>query len=400
MSELDLLALRKTSPHTGAVKVASKEGKQAVGSGSTPGTTGALGKQGKRLKVHLRAKDRIYFTANLALLFEAAVPVGDIFSSLQETSKSRSFIRALVQMRRDIEEGRPLWKALDRAGIVSDQTLALVELGEESGNLVKNLQIAAKQEEKQHMLRAKIGSALLYPGFVFAITFAVGLGVAWFLLPRLAETFSQLHIELPLVTRVVIGVGSFLGSNGAWFVPSLAVALALLAYVLFVARPTRNVGQRLLAHVPGISRLLHEVEIARFGYLLGTLLDAGLSITQSVQMLQESTASPQFRKFYGYLYDSFEDGYSLHASLQKYKAGNKLLPPAVQQMIFAGERSGNLSSVLLSVGTTYEEKSDITTQNLEAILEPILLIIVWLGVLIVAVAVILPIYSLVGGLNG
>lgn len=141
--------------------------------------------------IRLKAKDRVYFTANLALLLQAAVPLGEIFASLKETSKSRRYVKALDQMQRDVDEGMPLWKVLTRSRVVSEQTLALVRLGEESGNLAKNLQIAAVQEEKQNALRSKIMSALLYPAFVFGVTIAVGLGVAWFLLPRLAETFSQ-----------------------------------------------------------------------------------------------------------------------------------------------------------------------------------------------------------------
>lgn len=85
--------------------------------------------------------------------------------------------------------------------------------------------------------------------------------------------------------------------------------------------------------------------------------------------------------------------------MKAYAHSNKLLSPAVQQMVISGERSGSLSDVLKTAGRTYEQKADLTTQNLEAIIEPIMLIIVWLGVMVVAVAVIIPIYSLVGGLN-
>lgn len=349
--------------------------------------------------IRLKARDRAYFTANMALLLRAAVPLGEIFASLKETSRSRRFIKALDQMQRDVDEGMPLWKVLERSRIVSQQTLALVRLGEESGNLARNLQIAAMQEEKQNVLRSKILSALLYPAFVFGVTIMVGLGVAWFLLPRLAETFSQLHVPLPLISQIVINIGSFLGQNGVWFVPLVVVVLALLVYILFANRHTRALGSQLLSRTPGISRLLQEIEVARFGYLLGTLLQAGLSVTESLRLLQEAAATPSYKRFYGYLYQSFDDGFNMQSSLKKYKNSSRLLPSAVQQIVIAGERSGNLPEALLNVGTIYEAKSDTTTQNLESILEPILLVIVWLGVLIVAVAVILPIYSLVGGLQ-
>ena len=348
---------------------------------------------------HVSSRDKTYFSSNLASLLEASVPVGDIFESLQETTHSRRFKAALKQMGRDVDEGMPLWKALDRSGVASDQMLALVKLGEGSGNLVGNLRVAARQEEKQRLLQAKIISALLYPAFVLGITIVVGLGVAWFLLPRLSETFTQLHVKLPLISRIIMNVGNFLGENGIWLVPGVILSSASLVYILFVARGTRNIGRRLLFHTPGISRLLSEVEVARFGYQMGTLLEAGMTVMQSLSMLEEAVTVPKYRKFYKYLRGSFDDGYSLKSSLNKYRGINKLLPPAVQQIIIAGERSGGLSDAFLRVGKIYEEKSDITTQNLEAILEPVLLVLVWFGVLVVAVGVILPIYSLVSGLQ-
>jgi type II secretory pathway component PulF len=85
--------------------------------------------------------------------------------------------------------------------------------------------------------------------------------------------------------------------------------------------------------------------------------------------------------------------------MRQYKGSRKVLPSAVQQMVNAGERSGSLSEVMITIGSTYEQKADISTANLEAIIEPIMLIVVWIGVMMVAVAVILPIYSLVGGLS-
>jgi type II secretory pathway component PulF len=348
---------------------------------------------------HVSSKEREYFTANLSLMLDAAVPVHDILSSLQESTKSRALKKALIQMQNDIDDGLPLWKALERSGIVSTQTLALAKIGEQSGNLPNNLKIAASQEAKQRILKSKISSALLYPAFVLGTTVVVGVGVAWFLLPRLAETFAQLHIKLPLISRVFINLGTFLSRYGMRVVPALIVSMIILILILFVWRPTRSLGQRLLMYIPGIAGLLREIEIARFSYMVSTLLEAGLSITKSLQLLQNATESPRYQKLYKSMHDSFDNGESFAYIFQTNKSLRKLLPSPVQQMIISGERSGNLSDTLANVSYIYEEKSDTTTRNLEAILEPILLIFVWLGVLGVAVAVILPIYSLVGGLR-
>lgn len=350
-------------------------------------------------KYHLSSKDREYFTSNLALILQAGVAVGEGLSSLAETSNSRLLTRAMNQIKNDIDDGTPLWRALERSGIVGRQTLALVQLGEQSGRLVQNLQVAAQQEEKQRIFRAKLRSALIYPIFVMSLTLLVGLGVAWFLLPKLADTFSSLDVELPLISSIFINFGAFLKENGYWAVPVGVGSGAFILYLLFGAPKTRIIGQWLLFHTPGVSTLMYEIEVSRFGYLLGTLLGAGLSVTEALDLLERATNARAYQKFYRYLYKAFENGYSMRTSLPKYKRTRTLLPPAVQQMIIAGERSGALPDTLTSIGKIYEQKADVSTQNIETILEPIMLIIVWLGVMGVAIAVILPIYSLVGGLG-
>jgi type IV pilus assembly protein PilC len=353
----------------------------------------------KNRKYHVSARYRDYFTTNLALLLNADVSLQEVFDSLKETSKSQPFKAALDQMKRDIDEGVPLWKTMDRSGIVSEQTLALVRIGEESGKLVDNLRVAARQEDKQRVFRSKVRSAMLYPSFVLGLTGLVGIGVAWFLLPKLAVTFTQLQVKLPAISKVFIDFGLFLKHNGVWAVPGGLLVLALLIYVLFFLKPTRSMGQRILYLIPGVSKLLHEVEVARFGYLLGTLMEAGLSVTQSLQSLRDATSAVQYKHLYQHLYEAFEEGYSFRSALPKFRNSTQLIPAPVQQMVIAGERSGSLPETLKNIGTIYEERSDISTQNLEAVLEPILLIFVWIGVMGVAIAVILPIYSLVGGLG-
>lgn len=356
-------------------------------------------KKGRVTTSHLPYKQREYFTENLALLLKSAVPVQDALESLRSTASSRQMKKALARMSADIEAGYNLAQALERSGTVSDQTLALARLGEASGQLVENLQLAARQEEKRHVFRSKVRSALIYPSFVLGLTVAVGLGVAWLLLPRLASTFTQLQVKLPLVSRVMIDFGIFLKDHGVVVVPIVLAALALLGYILFAAPHTKDIGRRMLLKLPGIGRLMREVEIAQFGYLLGTLLQAGLSVTQALALLNETSILPQYKAFYKYLSVSFDNGFSFKNSFAHYKHSATLIPPAVQQIVVAGERSGSLTEVLLTVGRTYEQKSDITTANLEAIIEPILLVIVWIGVMLVAVSVIIPIYSLVGGVN-
>jgi type IV pilus assembly protein PilC len=318
---------------------------------------------------------------------------------MAQTSESSQFRKAMLQIQRDVDDGIPLSKALDRSGVVSEQTLALITLGEASGNLPENLEVASQQEEKQMIFRSKVRSALLYPTFVLGLTMLIGIGVAWFLLPQLSDTFTQLHVELPLISRLFINIGTFLKTNGYWAVPGAIAAGGFVVYMLFGFPPTKRLGNGLLFHIPGIARLMREVEIARFGYLLGTLLDAGLPITKALALLGKSTTAYRYKAFYSHLVRSFEEGYGFAENLARYKKTSKLLPATLQQIVITGERSGALPATLRDIGKRYEAKADISANNLEVILEPILLVTVAAGVLGVAIAVILPVYKLVGGLG-
>jgi len=349
---------------------------------------------------HIAAKDRGYFINNIALLLKANVPIQEALGSLADTSKSKSFKAALKQMQNDVDNGLPLWKSLDRSGMVSRESLVLVRLGEASGGLVDNLLKASKQEDKQRIFRARVRSAMLYPVLVLSLTTVAGLGVAWFLLPRLAVTFRQLDVELPLISRILLGTGEYLKVNGWWAIPLAVTVVVLLGLILFVFPLTKQLGQRMLFRVPGIGALMREIEVARFGYLLGTLLEAGLSVTDATELMQGATPLPHYRKLYKHLNQSFEDGYSFRASLPAYKKAGDVLPPAVQQMLIAGERSGALSDTLLNIGQIYEDKTDISAKNLEVVMEPALLVIIGSAVLVLMLAVLVPIYSLVDKVQG
>jgi type II secretory pathway component PulF len=261
------------------------------------------------------------------------------------------------------------------------------------------LKVVAIEEEKSRVFRSKLHSAMLYPVFVLSLTVTIGVGIAWFILPKLAVVFTQLHVTLPLITKVLISIGIYLDKYGVIVIPTAVVIVAALFYFLFIFSKTKVIGQSILLSLPGINQLIKEVEIARFGYLLGTLLEAGLPITHALDSLARATEIVQYRKLYRHLYDAVGDGNSFQKSFLLFHRTDTLIAAPIQQLIVVGERSGTLSLTLLKIGKAYEVKSDTTTKNLTVILEPILLVIVWLGVVAVALAVILPIYSLIGGFN-
>jgi len=343
--------------------------------------------------------DLDYLIENIGMLIGSGMSILEGFDSIEKELRSKTMRSITRWIVKEIEAGSSLSSALERVKLFPDYTISLIRVGEESGKLSENLKLISNQQKKDRMFRSKITSALLYPIFVLSLTLIVGAGIAWFILPKLALVFSQLRIELPPLTKGLIAFGEFLAEYGNVVIPFFLFFVVLVIYLIFYFPKTKFIGQNILFYLPGTGELIQQVELARFSYLLGTLLDAGLPITRAIESLKEATFFARYKVFYAYLKTSIDEGNSFKKSFVEYKKLRHLIPLPVQQIIMAGEKSGKLRESLLKINETYEAKMETTTKNLTVILEPILLVIVWLGVVAVALAVILPIYSLVGDLN-
>lgn len=345
------------------------------------------------------AEEKDYLMENLSMLLLSGMDILSSLEAIKSGIRSRKLKNIVLNLKNDIDLGYSLSQALVNAKLFPEHVISLVKIGEETGKLADNLKVIVIQQQKERSFRSKINSAMMYPVLVLLLTLVIGIGISWFILPRLASVFNQLRLELPLLTRILIKAGKFIEAYGLIFFPLLILFLFLLIYFIFIFSKTKFIGQRLLFKIPGVGQLIQQVQMAQMGYILGTLLQAGLPIVNSISSLSEATTFYQYKKFFLYLRKSIEDGNSIYNTFGLYENSHKLITVPIQQMIGSAEKSGRLPETLLKIGEIFEEKTEISTKNLAIILEPILLVIIWLGVVAVALAVILPIYSLIGGLS-
>ncbi|MBI2645182.1 type II secretion system F family protein [Candidatus Uhrbacteria bacterium] len=345
------------------------------------------------------AHDRDYFLENFAMLVASGMDVFSTLTILSDGTVSSRTKRIIATLKDDLDSGMPLWQTLKKTNSLSSHALSLIRLGEESGRLSEHLGMIVSEQKKSRIFQSKIHSAMMYPLFVLCISVIVTIGIAWFILPHLSTVFSQLKMDLPIFTRLLLGVGEFLRLYGIIAVPIFFALIGCGIYFLFFFKKTNFIGQSILFHIPAVRRILQEVELARLGSLLGSLLHAGLPIVEALCSLSESSSVGVYRKFYRHLANTVEDGSSLIEAIRSFRAHARLVPIPIQGMIAASEQSGKLAETFITIGSLYEEKSSASSQNLSALLEPILLIVIWLGVVGVALSVILPIYNLIGGFN-
>lgn len=349
--------------------------------------------------ISIPAEEKMLFIEHLMMLLSAGMDMMQILQSIEKDVRSRRLKNILADMRADVEAGLPLWQALDTSQLMPRHAISLVRIGEQSGRLADNLKIIAAQQRRDREFRSRIRSAMMYPVFVLALTVVIGLGIAWFILPKLTAVFYDLGVPLPWITKALIAVGIVFQEHGAWIVPSVVIAIIIGVYILFFHKRTRVIGQWMLLLLPGVKKLVQEIEISRLGYMLGTLLDAGLPIVDALDSVAQSAGFHRYQVFYMRAAQAVNDGQSLRVFFEEYRGMRRLFPAAIEQLVVAGEQSGSLPKTLLEVGSIFEEKIANTTKNLSIILEPILLVIVWVGVVTVAFAVVLPVYSLIGGLE-
>lgn len=344
-------------------------------------------------------EEKNFFIENLAMLVNSGVGIAESLGVIRKGLRSQRMKNVISETKEEVEQGMPLWEALDNTGFFSKSIISLIKIGEQSGQLGANLSAIAIQQQKDKISLSRIQSAMAYPILVLSVTFIVAIGIFWFVLPRLTPIFTQLHVKLPAITKFFIGFSSFLVNYGLIFLPIFFIFIIVIGYFIFVHRETKFIGQAFLFSIPGVKKLMKEVEISRLGYILGNLLSAGVPLNDSLLALYDSTNLFYYKKLYGSLIRKIEEGYSFQKSFASSRNIGKLIPATITQMIVVGEQSGNLSGVLQNIGDTFEKKSDNTIKNLTVALEPILLIFVWFGVMAVALAVILPIYGLIGGMN-
>ncbi len=343
-------------------------------------------------------KQRVAMIQSLAMMMNAGLPLIDALTTLEKEVRHKATKKIVRRISAAVESGTPLWRAMEQQYLFTPYELALVRIGEEAGNLARNLEYLSVQQEKDRALRAKVKMAMIYPTIVMVLMFIIVMGLGMFVLPNLIQVLLSLNADLPITTRAVIYVTNLFTEYGAVAIPSLIggfiVVLLLSKFTSF-----RVVTQWFAFRIPGIGTLGRHATIARFGVILGGLLKAGVPLTEALKSLENVTHIVAYKKFYKKLLEHILLGDSFSKSFEAIKGSNKLLPISVQQLVVTGEQSGTLSETLLKIADIYEKKAEETAEKLPVILEPMLLLFIGGLVGTIAFAIITPIYSVVGNVG-
>jgi type II secretory pathway component PulF len=296
-----------------------------------------------------------------------------------------------------VKNGQPLAKVMAKFPRVFDPMYrSVVNIGEESGSLDRNLDYLVSELTKAYEFRQKVTSALLYPMIVLLIAGIVGAGVALFVLPKLVDMFTSLDVKLPLTTRMLMWVAGFMKSYGIVFFAGLA---GVVMAGLMLARTTKIKKKidEISLKMPILGKFFLNIQVANMCRNMGIMLKSGLPLRTCLQTAREATGNWVFNQYFLRLDKAVDMG----VSLEKELTGKHypMIPLMVGRMVGVGEKSGRLDETFLYLGEFMEEEVDEMAKNLTTILEPVLLIGIALVVLFLAMSIISPIYQLTGSIR-
>lgn len=334
-------------------------------------------------------------TRQLATLLGAGLPLDEVLSSVAEQIERPTLALALNQAREEVVQGQSLHLALEaQSQIFSPLYVNMVKVGESSGTLDQVLAQLADLQENQARTRSRIRAALTYPALMGLVGSAVLLLLFVFVVPQITRMLDNLGMELPLMTRLLIGTGNLLASS--WW---LLLLLAVLA-VIFLRRYARSEKGSLALHrralkLPLIGRLNLFTATARLSRTMATLLQSGVPLLTALDIARGLISNKILRQALADTAVSIREGEGLAAPLQR----SGVFPRLLVQMAAAGEKSGQLENMLLRAAQSYEQQVELSIAALLPLLEPLMILVMGSVVGVVVMAILLPIFQASQGMG-
>lgn len=331
------------------------------------------------------------FSRQLSALLKAGIPLLASLSSIKEQTKNRIFEGVLSDTTRDIKSGSSFSEALSKhENIFGKIYVSMIKAAETAGTLGEVLERLAVFGEREEDIKAQIKAAATYPVMVvgaLAIAFFV---LVSFVVPKFTKIFFQFGADLPLPTRILIGLNQIL--NSFWYLLIIAGVLLIAGARFFINTPKgRFFWHKLRIQMPIIGALTLKIILSRFSRVLSILTRTGVPIVKVLDLTGGSVTNCVISKAIADISNKVTQGESLSLAMRE----SGLFPPIVIQMVSAGEETGRLDDLSAFVSDYYDSQIKYTLKNLVSYIEPILIFILGIGVLFIALAVFLPMWNLI-----
>jgi type IV pilus assembly protein PilC len=338
----------------------------------------------------VKNKELVLFSRQLSTLISARVPIIQALRILQEQITGKYLLSIIVDLISTVENGDSLSNAMAKyQDVFGNVYINLVMSGEVSGSLDKSLLYLADQQEKDYELKGKVKSAMTYPVFVLTALVGISLMMFKFVLPNLTSVLLEQGGTLPLTTQMIIAATNFF--NAYWWLVLIVIAGGILSVRYYISTPSgRRNWDILKIRFPIIGGIFQKIYLARFSRNLSTLIIGGIPIIKAMQIVAETINNTIYREIILDTVTKIQSGRTISEGL----AGHSEFPAIVTQMVRVGEQTAQLDDIMGKLANFYEKEVDSKVATLTTLLEPIIMIILGIGVGILVAGILLPIYNL------
>ncbi len=344
----------------------------------------------------VKEDELVMTTRNLGSMLVAGLTLSRALSVIQRQSTNPRLIGVIKRIIERINQGDPFYETLkDAPKTFNDLYVAMVRSGEESGNLAESLKTLSIQMEKATVLKKKIKGAMMYPSIVMMVMVIIAVLMMIYVMPQITSTFKGMGKELPATTTFLINSSDFMVAH------TIAVFVGLFSTVFgFLYFLKTNIGKIivswLVVRLPVVGNIAKEMNSARTARTLSSLLNSGVDVIQAINITEEVMQNVFYKKILAEAALRVEKGTALSEVFIERK---DLYPILVGEMILVGEETGQISGMLNELAVFYEKEVDRKTKDLSTIIEPLLMVVIGIGVGFFALALIAPIYSMGDGVK-
>ncbi len=334
--------------------------------------------------------DIVVTTRQLATMIGAGLILSEAVDILAEEQLNKKFRLVLEEVSSDIKGGISFATALEKHPDVFPKLyINLVKVGEISGKLDTILLQLATHLEKDREFQSKVKGAMIYPVIVISMMFLVMLIMIFFVMPKLISLYSQSNIELPLPTKIMVAGATFI-INFWWAMLALGLATFFgIRYWIQKGSGKATIDRRILKF-PVIGHIVTIVILTNFTRTFGLLVSAGIPILEAIKICQEVVGNRAFEDAMQQSYQGVERGLPFSTQI----LSQPVFPKIVGQMIKTGEETGKLDEILTKLADYFEDETDNALKNITTLIEPLILLILGVGVALLVLSIILPIYKL------
>ncbi len=343
-----------------------------------------------RLKYRVKEAAIIQFTKQLHTLLKAGVPIVASLNALREQTSDEKFKNVIEQIANDIEQGSKFSDAVaEFPKIFSTMYVNTLRVGEQSGTMEESLKYLYEYLENEARIRQQVKKALRYPSFVLIGIIGAFLVFMTSVIPNFIPMFESTGKELPLPTKILISLYEILSNYGLFIF--LGLVLIIVAVVLYVRTPAgRFQFDLLMLKLPVVGNFVRKVNVSRFAMLFYTMNRTGISITKSLEIMQETIDNKVFNKEIAKTSDKIIKGEGIARSLKQSPVFTNLL----YEMVAIGEQSGALDDMLKSVSDYYDQEVTELVNNMTTYIEPVVTIVLGGMILLLALALFLPMWEM------